>query len=93
MALASLFNWDDDGWRDWAACQRTDAELFFPSGNADFTSEQTQAAKEVCNGCPVKDPCLHFALATNQESGIWGGRDEDERRRMRRAWRAERRAR
>lgn len=28
--------------------------------------------------------CLEFALRTNQEYGIWGGKDEDERRVIRR---------
>lgn len=92
MALTSMLNWNNDGWRNWAACQHTDAELFFPTGNTGVAVEYIEAAKAVCNACPVKDPCLQFAFETNQESGIWGGRDEDERRRLRKAWRAQRRA-
>ena len=48
--------------------------------------EQIEAAKAVCDQCPVKAPCLQFALETNQDSGIWGGTSEEERRRLRRAW-------
>ena len=29
--------------------------------------------------CPALAPCLQFTLETNQEAGIWGGKDEDER--------------
>jgi WhiB family redox-sensing transcriptional regulator len=33
----------------------------------------------------VKRDCLEFALETNQDSGIWGGTSEEERRAIRRA--------
>ena len=38
------------------------------------------------DACPVKEPCLEFALSTNQDSGVWGGTSEEERRKLRRAW-------
>lgn len=41
-------------------------------------------AKEVCGECPVKVDCLDYALETNQDSGIWGGTSEEERRTLRR---------
>ena len=46
---------------------------------------QIARAKEVCGECPVSMQCLEFALETNQDSGIWGGTSEEERRTMRRA--------
>lgn len=39
-------------------------------------------AKRVCAACPVKEPCLEYALATRQEYGVWGGTSERQRRRM-----------
>jgi hypothetical protein len=42
--------------------------------------------------CPVRGECLDFALLTNQDSGVWGGTSEDERRKLRRAWVKTRRA-
>lgn len=83
-----VFDWDNEGWRDQAACRSVDAELFFPSGSTGAAIDRIQSAKEVCRSCPVKDPCLRFALETNQEAGVWGGQDEDERRRLRRVRRA-----
>ena len=53
---------------------------------ASLAVEQIEAAKAVCEECPVKERCLQFALETNQDSGIWGGTSEEERRRLRRAW-------
>ncbi|MEA2702068.1 MAG: WhiB family transcriptional regulator, redox-sensing transcriptional regulator [Actinomycetota bacterium] len=86
-----IFEWDREGWRDDAACRHTDPELFFPAGTKGAAMEQIEAAKAVCRTCPAIDQCLQFALETNQEAGIWGGKDEDERRRLRRVWRTGRR--
>lgn len=84
----SVFEWDNDSWRDRAACRDTDANLFFPVGSTGSAIDQIEAAKAVCRSCPVQDACLGFAFETNQEAGVWGGKDEDERRRLRRTWRA-----
>jgi len=86
-----IFDWDNEGWRDDAACRHTNAELFFPAGSTGIAVDQIEAAKSVCHACPVRDACLQFALESNQEAGIWGGKDEDERRKLRRGWRASRR--
>ena len=73
-------------WRALAACRDTAPDLFFPVGSTGLAVEQIDAAKAVCDQCPVKEPCLQFALETNQDSGIWGGTSEEERRRLRRVW-------
>ena len=88
-----VFDWDNEGWRDQAACRHTDPNLFFPAGTTGLAVENIEAAKDVCRSCPVQDACLRFAFETNQEAGIWGGTDEDERRRLSRSWRAGRQAR
>jgi WhiB family redox-sensing transcriptional regulator len=73
-------------WRRAAACRDTAPDLFFPVGTTGLAIEQIEAAKAVCEQCPVKEPCLQFALETNQDSGIWGGLSEEERRPLRRQW-------
>ena len=45
--------------------------------------EQIRTAKGICWLCPVKRECLEWALATDQQAGIWGGLTEDERRTLR----------
>lgn len=82
---------DNERWREQAACRYRDANLFFPAGSTGAAIAQIEAAKSVCRSCPVADACLQFALETNQEAGIWGGMDEDERRRLRKVWRKNRR--
>ena len=67
-------------WRDRAACRAEDPELFFPIGNGPAAQDQIAEAKAVCRGCPVVTECLSWALEAGQDSGIWGGMTDDERR-------------
>jgi WhiB family redox-sensing transcriptional regulator len=85
--------WDTDDWRKNAACRDTDPELFFPIGTTGQAIDQIEAARSVCYACEVREACLEFALATNQESGVWGGTSEEERRKLRKSWLAARRRR
>ncbi|MEJ7845274.1 MAG: WhiB family transcriptional regulator [Acidimicrobiales bacterium] len=78
-------------WRDGAACRDTSPDLFFPVGTTGPALEQIDQAKAVCRACDAQSACLEFALVTNQDSGVWGGTSEDERRKLRRAWLARQR--
>ncbi|MFZ1488939.1 MAG: WhiB family transcriptional regulator [Ilumatobacteraceae bacterium] len=80
LALANA----DYGWRTRSICRDTDPDLFFPVGTTGQALVQIERAKEVCAECPVHDDCLQYALDTNQDSGIWGGMSEEERRNIRR---------
>ena len=80
LALANA----DYTWRSRAICRDTDPDLFFPIGTTGQALVQIDRAKEVCGMCPVKNDCLDYALETNQDSGIWGGLDEEQRRNIRR---------
>ncbi|MCF2131034.1 WhiB family transcriptional regulator [Strepomyces sp. STD 3.1] len=71
-------------WRARSACRTEDPDLFFPVGNTGPALLQIQEAKAVCRRCPVMESCLQWALESGQEHGVWGGTDEDERRRMKR---------
>lgn len=88
LALGSA----DYTWRNEAVCKDTDPELFFPVGTTGQALLQIDRAKEVCGECPVKVRCLDFAIETNQDSGIWGGTSEEERRNIRRQIAARKRA-
>ena len=72
---------NDEPWIERAVCAGLDPGLFF--GFESETDEESQAreakAKGICDGCPVADDCLEFALATRQRYGIWGGLDASER--------------
>jgi WhiB family redox-sensing transcriptional regulator len=79
-------------WRHRAACLEEDPELFFPIGSTGPALVQIEEAKAVCRGCPVVGTCLAWALESGQDSGVWGGMSEDERRALkRRSARARRR--
>ena len=71
-------------WRHSALCRDEDPELFFPIGTTGPAAVQVEQAKVVCRRCTVVEDCLTWALDTGQESGVWGGTSEDERRALRR---------
>jgi WhiB family redox-sensing transcriptional regulator len=79
-------------WREVSACRDTDPELFFPVGTTGSAVDQIASAKAVCNQCMARVECLEFALETNQDSGVWGGASEEERRALRRLARQRRAA-
>ncbi|MFF7335382.1 WhiB family transcriptional regulator [Streptomyces sp. NPDC008150] len=70
----------DHTWRDLAACQNEDPELFFPPGEGASSQHQINQATSVCARCPVREACLQWALDTRQDIGVWGGLSEGERR-------------
>jgi WhiB family redox-sensing transcriptional regulator len=74
---------ESDEWRGQASCRDTNPDLFFPVGTTGPAIEQIEAAKAVCRECLVREQCLEYALETNQDSGIWGGLSEEERRKLR----------
>jgi WhiB family redox-sensing transcriptional regulator len=66
------------GWRDWAACRGADLGVFFPG-----RGQSAEPARQICARCPVRQPCLEFALSHGIVHGIWGGRSERNRRALR----------
>ena len=91
LTWTRTIDWDVEDWRSMSACRDTDPDLFFPVGTTGLALEQIEAAKAVCRTCEVQSACLEFALATNQESGVWGATSEEERRKLRKAWLARQR--
>jgi WhiB family redox-sensing transcriptional regulator len=64
-------------WRQHAACYGLDPQIFYPA-----IDEEAEEAKAVCEDCPVRQPCLEYALAEREKEGVWGGATERERRRI-----------
>ena len=65
-------------WRELAACRGADLDLFFPG-----RGESAEPARQVCARCPVREPCLDYALSHGIVHGIWGGLAERDRRALR----------
>lgn len=61
-------------WTKRAACVDKPHSWWFPTG-----ATNPIRAKEICASCPVQAECLDFALTTNQQWGIWGGLDVEQR--------------
>ena len=71
-------------WRDVAACLDMDPELFFPTGITRPALRQIAEAKAVCHRCEVAETCLRWAIESRQDTGVWGGLSEEERRILKR---------
>jgi len=56
-------------WRKQARCRGVDPGVFYPVSDEDEASE----AKEICAECPVREPCLEYALTVREKHGVWGG--------------------
>jgi len=65
-------------WRERAGCRGADLDLFFPG-----RGESAEPARRVCAACPVREPCLDYALSHGITHGIWGGLAERDRRALR----------
>lgn len=63
---------DQPLWRQYAACTGLNPEVFYPQGRPLAVSRAIERAQFVCSKCPVKEPCLAYALA-NETLGVWGG--------------------
>jgi WhiB family transcriptional regulator, redox-sensing transcriptional regulator len=70
---------DAMSWLDRARCAEVDPDLWFPEqgGNA-------RPAKRICRRCPVRRPCLDYALRNGEMHGIWGATSPEDRERIRR---------
>jgi WhiB family redox-sensing transcriptional regulator len=58
-------------------------------GHRDFIIEPkatpSDAVRQLCGRCPVREECLAFALADESLTGVWDGTNERERRAWRKA--------
>ena len=68
-------------WQYQGSCRATGGERFFhPEGERGTARERRdEAAKAVCEACPVIDLCRDHALTAREPYGVWGGMTEDER--------------
>lgn len=70
---------------DAVPCRR-DPELFFSqrgdAGHPAAVQLRIDEAKAICARCPLKDPCLAYAITFDVE-GTWGGSTLKERNRLR----------
>lgn len=73
-----------ENWRFRSACRSENPELFFPHREDGPWAVQVAEAKAVCARCPVQSECLQWALDTRQDTGVWGGLSESERRSLHR---------
>lgn len=49
-----------------------------------FEPDLFDAARRLCNECPVQYECISFAIQTRQPEGVWGGYSFSSYRKIRR---------
>lgn len=64
-------------WMAEGNCRNEPPSTFFPSDGVGV-----EVARRICATCPVKEPCLEYAIANHIDHGVWGGASERERRRI-----------
>jgi WhiB family redox-sensing transcriptional regulator len=64
-------------WMHRGNCRDHPPSTFFPSDGVGV-----DVARRICSDCPVKTPCLEYALRNGVDHGVWGGTSERERRRI-----------
>lgn len=57
----------DTSWTERGACRGSDPNLWFVDGRPE------PKAVAVCETCPVKAQCLHYAIEAGEDFGLWGG--------------------
>ncbi|MEO5838106.1 MAG: WhiB family transcriptional regulator [Acidimicrobiales bacterium] len=67
----------DTNWMAEGNCAQQKPTVFFPSDGVGV-----EVARRICATCPVKEPCLEYALEQRIDHGVWGGCSERERRRI-----------
>ena len=67
----------DTAWMARGRCRDIPPGVFFPSDGVGV-----DAARRICMECPVREPCLEYALRNRIDHGVWGGASERERRRI-----------
>ena len=71
-------------WKAFAVCYGTDPAVFyFDDVPARHLQHAVEAARAICESCPVRQPCLEYAVY-HENLGFWGGRTEKERQAIRR---------
>jgi WhiB family transcriptional regulator, redox-sensing transcriptional regulator len=75
----------EEAWQLRAACRGPQSSVFFPPAQFERKEDKLareQRAKDICATCPVRQPCLTYALRIKEPHGIWGGLNELERRQL-----------
>lgn len=75
----------DEVWQVRAACRGPQSAVFFPPSSFERKDEKDARearAKEICATCPVRKPCLEYAIRIKEPHGIWGGLNEVERKQV-----------
>lgn len=72
-------------WRSRGLCVGNPKPFFeeMPGRRGLGSPEVWAEAKAICKHCPIRKPCLQYALDNHIQHGVWGGLSDRERRKLR----------
>ena len=59
-------------------CQTSDPDLWYGNEDDAFATRYKEA-KKMCSFCPAIQACAEYALAAQEQHGVWGGLSPSER--------------
>jgi WhiB family redox-sensing transcriptional regulator len=71
-------------WMEQSSCKGMSPSIFHPEEEDPEYERRVFDAKAICHSCAVESECLVWALTRGEKLGVWGGKSEQERRRLRR---------
>lgn len=76
MPIMESYDWQYDG-----LCRKSSAEMFFSpdAERGEPKRRREEAAKALCDACPVLQECRSHALSVREPYGVWGGLSESDR--------------
>jgi WhiB family redox-sensing transcriptional regulator len=81
----------DPRWGDFAACRRTDPNIFVDDGiGSEAERHRIAEAQAICHQCDVRVDCLEHALRNRERGMVWGGLTDKERATLTKRMSAER---
>lgn len=71
-------------WRSRARCRSESADAFYPPENEKGNARRLRVlrAKQICQSCPVLEPCRRYAIDTEEPHGIWGATTPEDREQL-----------
>ncbi|MGH3500810.1 MAG: WhiB family transcriptional regulator [Nocardioidaceae bacterium] len=69
--------WEFPAWTEHALCAQIGSAPFFVDKGG-----SAKTAKAICGRCTVRAECLEYALANEEQYGIWGGTSYKQRLRL-----------
>lgn len=86
LSLQIIRQAEGQDWRQQADCKYQYAVMYDHLGETKMMKqERERVAKSICAGCRVIEQCLDEAIANGESGAVWGGLNDEERRKLKKS--------